>query len=145
VLGLLRKNAEAVTSHEWAIKISPNYSLALANQCETLNRLGKAEDALASCDKALQGDGKWDGASPALAWDQRGNALARQGKYEEALASHDRAIALKPDYPEAWNNRSVTLWYMGRYEEALAASDRAINHHPDYSQGWYNRGRYLRR
>lgn len=141
---LLGKPEQASVSYEFALKLSPNYALALASQSVAFNKLGKYKEAQTASEQALQGDNRWGDTSPALAWEQRGIALAGLGNYEEGLASLDRAIALNPKYAEAWNNRATTQWYLGRYSEAIASSDRATKINPNYAQAWFNKGRILR-
>ncbi|MBH8566327.1 tetratricopeptide repeat protein [Nostoc sp. CENA67] len=143
-LSLLEKPEQAIISYEFAVKLSPNYSLALASQSTALNKLGKYKEAQTASEQALQGDNRWGDTSAALAWEQRGIALAGQGNYEESIASLDRAIALNPKYATAWNNRAATQWYLGRYSEAIASSDRATTINPKYAQAWFNKGRILR-
>jgi tetratricopeptide (TPR) repeat protein len=141
------KVSQAAISYDFAVKLSPNYSLALAYQAANLNKLRTQENyqkALDATEKALQGDNKWGEASPALAWEERGIALAGLGRYEEGLSSIDRAIALNPKNPETWNNRAATQWFLGRYTDALASSDRSLALNPKYAQAWFNRGRILR-
>ncbi|MEM8638270.1 MAG: tetratricopeptide repeat protein [Cyanobacteria bacterium P01_G01_bin.54] len=147
VLGLLGRNTEALSSHDWALSLhdpetEAPFALALANKCNTLNRLGQYADALAACDEAIQkGDARWGTEGPAFAWNQRGNAFAGLFRYPEGLTSVNRAIALQPDYTEAWLNRSVLLWLDGRYAEAFLATQQAIELQPQSSRAWYNQGR----
>lgn len=143
-LALVGKPAQASISFEFAVKLSPNYSLALAHQSATFNKLGKYKEAQTASEQAIQGDNRWGDITPALAWEQRGIAVAGMGNYEEGLASIERAIALNPNHAEAWNNRAVTQWYLGRYSDALASSDRATTINPKYAQAWFNKGRILK-
>ncbi|HLO85197.1 MAG TPA: tetratricopeptide repeat protein [Nostocaceae cyanobacterium] len=146
-LSAVGKVSQAVISYDFAVKLSPNYSLALAYQAANFNKLRTPESyqkALETTEKALQGDNQWGESSSAVAWEERGIALAGLGRYEEGLSSIDRAIALNPKNPETWNNRAATQWYLGRYTDALASSDRALALNPKYAQAWFNRGRILR-
>lgn len=144
VLGLMGRNTESLSSQDWALGLSETFAYALANKCNTLNRLGSYEDALATCDQAIQeGDNRWGTEGPAFAWNQRGNAFAGLFRYDEGLASVDRAISLRPDYAEAWLNRSVLLWLLGRYPDAFLSTQEAIALHPQSSRAWYNQGRVL--
>lgn len=139
--------SQAAISYDFAVKLSPNYSLALAYQASNLNKFRNKESyekAIEATDKALQGDNQWGDSSPALAWEERGIALAGLQRYEEGLSSIERAIALNTKNPETWNNRAATQWFLGRYTEALASSDRAVTLNPKYAQAWFNRGRILR-
>lgn len=143
-LATLNRHSEALTSFNWALKLLPNYVPALVNRCAALNKLGQYTEALTACDQALQTNTGWDAtASPTMAWNQRGVALAGQGKPEEGLSSLDRGIALNPNDIDTWNNRGVILWSMKQYGDAIAAIDRALQLHPGYAQAWYNKGRVL--
>lgn len=144
ILNELNRYAQARRVLESALKIRPNYALALVNLCETLNKLGNYQEALNACEKALQGDGKWEQSSPAHAYLQQSQALAGLRRFEEALASADRALSLKPNWAIAWNAKSVILWQGQKYPEALDASDRALEIAPEYFQGWFNRGGILK-
>ncbi|MEM7797150.1 MAG: tetratricopeptide repeat protein, partial [Cyanobacteria bacterium P01_C01_bin.118] len=112
---------QALTSYDQAIALVEDYSLALAHQCAVLNQLEEFETALAACDAALAGNGKWDRLGPGYAWSQRSAAQVGTGDYEGALASADRAVTLLPDYPGGWNNRAVSLWHLEALNEATVA------------------------
>jgi tetratricopeptide (TPR) repeat protein len=154
VYNALSKDGEALQAHEWALKLKENFSLALANKCATLNRLGQKvageaaaknfTDALEACDLALQkGDNQWGDRLPAFGWVQRGNALVGLARYEEALGAANRAVALDSTSADPWNTRAVALWALGRYSDALSATDRAISLNPQSTQAWFNQGRIL--
>ena len=127
----LGRYAQALTSYEQAITLVEDYSLALAHQCGVLNQLEDFETALAACDAALAGNGKWDRLGPGYAWSQRSAAQVGAGDYEGALASADRAVALLPDYPGGWNNRAVSLWHLEQLHEATVAITTAYSKEKD--------------
>jgi Flp pilus assembly protein TadD len=127
----LGRTREALESHERAIALAPNYSLALYNHCVVLIALEQYEDAASSCDRALQGDGSWGQASPSKAWMNQGLALRRLGRYNEALEAYNRALELEPSYILAWNNRGVVLLDLGRYREAESAFQQALELDPN--------------
>jgi tetratricopeptide (TPR) repeat protein len=140
VLAILQRPAEALTSFTRATEIAPDYALAQLGRCTALNNLDSYEDALAACDAAIQGDGRWGQFGLAEAWNQRSVALTGQGNYEAALASINRAVGINPDYAEAHNHRGVIFWYLENYDEALTANQRALELNPDYALAWFNRG-----
>ena len=127
----LGRYAQALTSYEQAVALVEDYSLALAHQCAVLNQLEEFETALAACDAALAGNGKWDRLGPGYAWSQRSAAQVGAGDYEGALASADRAVALLPDYPGGWNNRAVSLWHLEKLNEATVAITTAYSKEKD--------------
>lgn len=127
----LGRTLDALESHDKAIALSPDYALALYNRCVVLIALERYEEAIASCQQALQGDGRWGRANPSQAWMNQGVALRRLKRYNEALEAYDRALQLSPDYALAWNNRGVVLLNLGRYQDAEAAFVRALELDPN--------------
>jgi tetratricopeptide (TPR) repeat protein len=144
----------------------------LSNKAVALDSLGRYEDALACCDRALVIDPRhaaaWLNKGNAIghmgrseeaiacfdrvleidprdagAWHNKGFSLDRLGCSEEALACYDRAVDIDPQYAEAWSSRGATLWSLGRSEEALACYDRALDIAPRHSSAWSNKGNAL--
>jgi tetratricopeptide (TPR) repeat protein len=112
-----------------------NFHKAWHNRGISLGNLGKYEESIASCNRAIElapDDHK--------AFYNRGLSLFCLGKYEEAIASYDRAIKLAPDDHEAFYNRGISLFRLGRYEDAIASYDRAIEFRSEYVTAWDNRG-----
>ncbi len=101
---------EALNSYNHGLLIEMDSSLILANRCGTLSMLNRFSEALASCDLALEGNGRWGFTGEALGWDNRGDALFNLGRYQEALVSFERAIKLNPDYKNAIINRAIVLY-----------------------------------
>ena len=99
-----------------------------------LAALGRFEEAIAACDKAIA-------LAPdfAAAHTNRGNALRTLTRLEEALASYDRVIGLTPDSGEAHFCRGNVLADLNRHAEALASFDRALVLRPNNSIAWNNR------
>ena len=98
-----------------------SFSLAAAIQCDfaeahsncgiALRQLGRFEEALASCDRALKLRPDY-----ADAHSNRGLVLCRLLRFDDALASCDRAIALRPNFAEAHCNRGLALKDLRRLE-----------------------------
>ena len=108
------------------MKFRPKWPEALTNRGVALLILDRAEDAVASYDRALAIRPTF-----ALALSNRGNALCRLGRYQQALMSYDRALVIQADYPEALQNRGTALHALGRYEEALESFDRVLAVRPN--------------
>ncbi len=119
--------------------IQPDSADTLHNRGNELMALGRAQEALASYDKALAI--KPDNAT---ALNNRGSALMQLRRAKEALANFDKALAIRPDYAVALNNRCAALMALKRPEEALASSDKALTIKPDYAEALNNRGDALR-
>jgi len=100
--------------------------------------MGRVEEALAACDRAIELD-----ARSAVAHASRGIALCDAGRLVEGLAEFDLAIEIDPQYADAHNSRGTALREMGGLEEAIAAFDRAIELDPRDYKPRFNLGNAL--
>ena len=125
-------------ANQKALEISPNDAEVHSNLGNTLQELGRLEDAEISLHKAIA-------LKPDLAeaHNNMGLTLHQLGRLEEAEASYNKAIAIKPDFPEAHTNLGLTLHELGRLEEAEASYNKAIAIKPDYVEAHYNLGNTL--
>jgi len=142
---------------------------AYANRCIAFDRLGKTDNALADCVKALsldsdnvaalqirgnilQGRGETDkaladydqaialGASNALVFVDRGNIWIAKGDADKALADFDRAVELNDKSAPIYLDRGSAWLAKGDADKALADFDRAIEITPNNVIAWTNRG-----
>jgi tetratricopeptide (TPR) repeat protein len=134
-----RQYEDALASYARAIAIKPDYSLALYNHCNVLSRLERYPEAMRSCDRALNGDGRWGDVHPAFAWDTKGLIFAELGQYDASLNAHNRAVELDPTDPISWYNRGIALTDLNRYAEAIESFDRALAIDPNYEAARRNR------
>ena len=93
----LARYPEAIGSFNQIIERTPNDSISIAYQCASLYQLARLEDAVDTCETALQIDGNWGQESPAIAWYYRGLALQSMGRLETALTSYDQALLITPE------------------------------------------------
>ncbi len=154
---------QAISSYERALAITPNYSLVLAERCGALTALGQDEvvlldvaefgqyelalgqyeEAIQSCDRAIEVNENWGNASPAIAWKNRALVLEKLGRYEEAIASYERALAINSNDAITWNNQGMMLEKLSQHEKALTSYNRAIQISSNYSLALANRCRTL--
>ena len=139
----LNRQQRAINSYDRALEIFSNSSFILARRCQVANDLGNFEEALNSCQSALEGDRIFGSEDLATVWSQQSRAFVGLEQYERALNSADKAITLNAGIPESWNNKGVSLWFLQRTKEALVALQRAINIDPEYTSGLFNYGRIL--
>ena len=90
------------------------------NKGMSLRNLGRYQEALACCDRAIEIN-----PHDEMAWYNKGAALGNLGRYQEAIACYDRAIEINPRYAEAWSNKGVALGNLGRYQEAIGCFEGA--------------------
>ena len=167
-----REFSEAHRLLSRAVAVEPNSIPGLSSLAGVLLALGRAEDALAMCERilhlqpddaeahyhrglllarlgrpaeALDAYGRALRAKPdfAAALVNRGNLLTQLGRGAEAVADFDRVITLDPRHAEAHNNRGLALAELDRREDALASYDRALALKPDYAEAHNNRGLLL--
>jgi tetratricopeptide (TPR) repeat protein len=99
-----------------------------------LRDLGLADDALASCDRALALRPNY-----AEAWSNRANALSDLNRPLDAQASYERALAASSTFADAWNNLGLTYVDLNRHADALACYERALSLAPDSAEAHWNR------
>ena len=145
---------EAEAHYGWALQAFPSDPQLLANGCNLLRDLGKAEATLPLLQQGLvQTPGHFGlrtglalslhhcgrieealALLPVLVAEQPGAAnlrlelgacLAKQGQTERALGEFERALELEPGNPMALANRISMLSDLGRLEEALELLERA--------------------
>ncbi len=87
----------AITSYNRVLEVSPKSSISMAYQCAALFQLNRYDDAIDSCESALQVNGIWGKKSPAIAWYYRGLSLQATNRLEIALESFIRAVTIDPN------------------------------------------------
>ncbi|MGA9382948.1 MAG: tetratricopeptide repeat protein [Phormidium sp.] len=129
----LGKTSEGLESLEWAIRINPKYSLALAERCSLLSEMAQYDRAIASCNEALEGEGKLDNGIVAIVWKRLGQIYQILKYYDKALAAYDQALALNPKDDLTWTSQGFILEILGRHSEALVAYNWALKVNPNSS------------
>ncbi len=142
---------EALAAYDAALAIEPDNAEALNNRSVVLVTLGRLDEALQSCERALARKaglcrcalqsrqcfaGAWSRSKTRARATRRRSRSSRaapmrstisawrwsgSGSTREALANFDAALALDPDHLGALHNRANALFELGSFEEALAA------------------------
>jgi tetratricopeptide (TPR) repeat protein len=120
-----------------------------------LHYMGKHDDAIKACDKAIE---FWEtigrDSNAANAWNTKGNAYLAKGKgfeingnhpdacdaYEDAVEAYERATELKPDTSQTWFNKGNALKAQKKYDEAIHAYTKSIEFGPLRSDAWNQMG-----
>jgi len=105
------------------------------NKGLSLNELGKNQEAIVCCDKALEINPRFDGA-----WASKGNALSILGKPHEAIECFDKALEINPGCDLAWHNKGIALADLGKSQEAIGCFDKALEINPRFALAWTNKG-----
>ena len=116
----------ALIAYERTLRLQPDHSLVLTYQCSALLNLERHEDAIYTCQKALDGNQQWESETPGLARFYQGLAYSASGQYEAAIAAYDQSIASAPNQAETWTQQGWVLEQLERPTEALTSYTRAI-------------------
>jgi predicted O-linked N-acetylglucosamine transferase (SPINDLY family) len=100
-----------------------------------LHKLGRLEDAEASCKQAIRLKPGYAEAHNNLA-----NIYFDQGRLEEAASSAREAIALRPDFAVPHYNLGLACFMQNKLDEALASFETARRLNPDYADAYINLG-----
>lgn len=105
-----------------------------ANQlCEAKLQIGNLTEALADCDRALQG---WPTYTEA--WFNRGIIQMYLGQYADARKSFQEVVKRQPDNARAHNDLGILDYQDGVLKEAESAFRRALSIKASYAQARYN-------
>ena len=134
-----------------------------------LAEMGRVEEALASCDQAVDNDdslarahllrakvlagmgrqadalGACDRSIELDRYDEnarvlRADLLAKAGRATEALAAYDAAIDLGPMYADVHLRKARMLAALGRYDDALCCCNRALDLDPSHADAHVYKG-----
>lgn len=134
---------EAITHHERAVQLMPDYAPGYNNLGAALRAAGRLDDAIASYRKAIELKPDFASASYNLA-----NAQLEQGKSADSAESFRRALEANPNSVEAHNNLGIALAQKGdaagavnEFRAALGVDDRSVNAHRNLGNMLYDLGR----
>jgi tetratricopeptide (TPR) repeat protein len=114
----------------------PDHAHAYVSRATACIKLGRYEDALADCSRAIELN-----AAHAYAWNQRATAYFHLGRPHKAVADFSTAIELNPKLVIAWNNRGATYCFrLAQYDKAVADFSRAIELDPQLANPRGGRG-----
>ena len=129
---------EAIEQYQSALKVRPQYVLAIYNLGDVLLRLGRVDEAIEQYQKALALQPNY-----AEACNNLGNALAQKGRMDEAIVQFKRALEIRPAYAEGYSNLGNALVQEGRVDEAIACYQKALKIKPGPAQVYINLGSAL--
>jgi tetratricopeptide (TPR) repeat protein len=139
-LAQLGSCADAVVFLARSVELKPDRPTVLLNLAQALHTLGREEEVLQACNRALALD-----ASLAGGYRTRAAALTALGRREEALANAGQAVRLALKDAGAHADLGVALEAVGRERDALECFERAIALDPDLAAAHHNRGMLLTR
>jgi Flp pilus assembly protein TadD len=139
-LGLLAtregRTAEAIGHFQEALRISPDYWIALENLGNAYRQQRRWDDARATLERAVAARPQEPEANYSLAM-----VYAQTDDTERAYQYLQTALKLRPDYPEALNNLGVLYLRTRRRNEAVAKFEECIRVAPGFDQAYLNLAR----
>ena len=138
-----QKNQEWLELCDKELALDDKNANALLHKSACLIRLKKPQDAIACCDKILDGDAFFISdidLSTAFTLDNKGHALSMLGKFGDALEYHEKALVIDNKNEKTFVNKALALGGLGKYEESLKNSEHAISINQNYSKAWNNAG-----
>jgi len=104
------------------------------NKGISLGALGRHEEEIACCDRALELNPIDD-----LALSNKGTAVQELGRPKEAITYYDRSLELNPSNASVWDNKAVALKVLERYQESIACCNRALELNTRHRGAWYTK------
>jgi tetratricopeptide (TPR) repeat protein/2-polyprenyl-3-methyl-5-hydroxy-6-metoxy-1,4-benzoquinol methylase len=164
-----RQNLRTAQADEHPSAASRDLAIALINEGNALQELGRLADAMERYDAAVQADprcarahlnrgnvllarAQFDDARGAyqlaIACDPRyagahfnlGNLNYKTGEFKLALRNYQETVDIKPDFADAFVAIANTFDSLGRTAEAMESYQRALSIVPDYAEVHFNLG-----
>lgn len=129
---------KAVSHYKEALKIKPDYVMALYNLGTALLKKENYDEAVLYCKKALKINPKKTDARMNLA-----NVLFMQGKYDEAVFHYNEILKIYPENADAHYNLAYVVSTQGNFAEAVFHYKKTLIINPQYSKAHYNLGNIL--
>lgn len=130
----LEQYPQALEFLDQALRLVATEPSAWVNRGVVLNKLGRAQDALASYRRAVEVAPEF-----APAWFNLGTQQKELLDFDEAVRCLRRCVEVDPRYAAAHFNLANTLHNLKRFDEAIAQFDRAIELGPDDGEARKNR------
>jgi len=105
-----------------AIELNSNYAPAYGGYSYYLTALGRLDEAITECEKAIELD-----PLSAVLNDPLNIALLRAGRLEQAKEQLKKLIIMEPNYSHAWWLLGQTYIIESRYEEGIIEIEKALD------------------
>jgi len=139
-LGLLAtregRTAEAIGYFQEALRLSPDYWIALENLGNAYRQQKRFDDARAPLERAVAVRPQDPEANYSLAM-----VYAQTDDTDRAYQYLQNALKLRPAYPEALNNLGVLYLRTRRRDDAVAQFEKCIRVAPGFDQSYLNLAR----
>jgi tetratricopeptide (TPR) repeat protein len=139
-LGLLATRegrlSEAIDHFQEALRLNPEYWIALENLGNGYRQQRRWEEARAALERSVAARPQEPEANYSLAM-----VYAQMDDSERAYQLLQKALSLRPAYPEALNNLGILFLRTKRRDEAVAKFEECIRVAPEFDQAYLNLAR----
>ncbi|MDZ8260548.1 tetratricopeptide repeat protein [Nostoc sp. ChiQUE01b] len=118
-----------------AIALQPDLGKSHSNLGEILQKQGRLNDAIKSCQQAIKI--KPDDAN---AYHNLGYFFHEKGRFEQAIEAYEKALSIQPDLAVTYNNLGNLLKAQNRIDAAIESYQKAIKIRPDIDYIYCNLG-----
>ena len=125
ILLRFKEYPQALIAYQKYLQLNPNSSFAYIKKCEVFYYLTQYDNAIASCETALQKDNDWQTTSIERAWYFRGEGFKGLKELENALLSYNWAIKIDKTYSPGFSGLCFVLLQQKQYQAALNACQTA--------------------
>lgn len=132
----LHETGEALSVTHRLVELAPENTGVLLSRASLFDQLGKADEAIADCLRAIESD-----AANPVAWYLMGRAKRSRKDLPGAMADLAKALEIKADFADAALLRAETLLEMNRPGEALSEAENLIALAPEEESVYLLRGR----
>jgi tetratricopeptide (TPR) repeat protein len=124
---------KAISHYKAALKINPDYAMALYNLGNVLEKKGNIDEAIDHYFKALRIEPDY-----AEAHNNLGTVLTKKGNYDEAILHFKKALKINSQLIKARNNLANLLFLQGKPDEAISHYNEILKSNPEYADAHYN-------
>ncbi len=136
LVGSEGRTAEAIADFQEALRLSPDYRIALNNLAKAYRVERRWQDALQTYERSLQLRPDDADANYGL-----GMVYAQTDDTDRAFEFLQRALKARPVFPEAINNLGILYLHTDRPDQAVTTFQEAIRVAPGFDQPYLNLAR----
>lgn len=125
------KSDSAVAYYQRALVLDKNNLMALTEMSYSLLSLGRYDDAIKFCRRAIKTHPGDDGLK--IVYVSYGNAYDMLRKTARSIEIYDEGLRMFPEYFQLYYNKGITLLGENKSEAAMACFQRSVTLNPDHA------------
>ena len=125
------KSDSAIAYYQQALVLDKNNLMALTEMSYSLLSLGRYDDAIKFCRRAIKTHPGDDGLK--IVYVSYGNAYDMMKKTAKSVEIYDEGLRMFPEYFQLYYNKGITLLGENKSEAAIACFQRSVTLNPDHA------------